>query len=238
MLIYDSPMYSFVMSPSAVPEIMLIDGEIYVIQDGTSKRLGTVSQINLQSSNFDDYIKKYEGYDHSELARDIRKNNITAYKVNPDTSVNGIELYYILKQISGETLIVYGHYQNGKVTNEIRFIYSIPSDVMYKKQTPYYDDESILVIEDAASLDEQKASIIERYAKGDIIVVLNAQIACAVQEILSGNVTTSFAQDMQAVLFYQAKGVPGSYEICGNTSMLESEINAAVEIIRIYQIIE
>ena len=127
-LIYDSPIYSFVMSASEVPEIEIEDGVIYTIAEGVKERLGTVSKININSFNFDSYIKKYEGFDHSKLASELRKDNKTAYEVTPDVSANGIELYYIMEQKNGETLIVYGHYDDGKKENEIRFIYSVAKE--------------------------------------------------------------------------------------------------------------
>jgi hypothetical protein len=46
--------------------------------------------------------------------------------ITPDSAV-GIGLYYIMEQKSGETLIVYGHYENGKKVGTIRFIYSVNS---------------------------------------------------------------------------------------------------------------
>ena len=116
------------MSASAVPQIEIEDGVIYTITEGTKERLGTVTEININRFNFDSFIKKYEGFDHSKLASELRKDNKTAYEVTPDASANGIELYYIMEQKDGEKLIVYGHYDDGKKENEIRFIYSVAAD--------------------------------------------------------------------------------------------------------------
>ena len=69
--------------------------------------------------------KFHEGFDHSELASELRKANKTTYEVTPDASVVGIEIYYIMEQKNGEMLIVYGHYDEGIKENEIRFIFSI-----------------------------------------------------------------------------------------------------------------
>ena len=125
MCIYDSPIYSFTMSTKAVPEIEIEDGVIYTIIDGEKERLGTVKKTNLNRSNFDSFIKQYEGFDHSKLGSELRKANKTTYEVTPDASVVGIEIYYIMEQKNGEMLIVYGHYDNGVKENEIRFIFSI-----------------------------------------------------------------------------------------------------------------
>lgn len=126
-LVYDSPIYSYVMHPSDVPEIEISDGVIYTITEGSKERLGTVNKINISYFNFDVFIKKYEGFDHSKSAKELRKNNKITYEVDPDASANGIEIYYVMEQNSGETLIVYGHYDNGKKQNEIRFIYRVYS---------------------------------------------------------------------------------------------------------------
>ena len=125
MCIYSSPIYSFYMKASAVPEIEIEDGVIYTIIDGEKERLGTVKKTNLNRSNFDSFIKQYEGFDHSKLGSELRKANKTTYEVTPDASVVGIEIYYIMEQKNGEMLIVYGHYDNGVKENEIRFIFSI-----------------------------------------------------------------------------------------------------------------
>jgi len=125
MCIYDSPIYSFTMSTKEVPEIEIEDGVIYTVTEGVKERLGTATKKTITYFNFDSFIKKYEGFDHSELASELRKANKTTYEVTPDASVVGIEIYYIMEQKNGEMLIVYGHYDNGVKENEIRFIFSI-----------------------------------------------------------------------------------------------------------------
>ena len=95
------------------------------MSDDSKLRLGTIKNININALNFDAFIKKYDGFDHSDLIRTLRKSNKTAYEVSPDGLVDGIGIYYVMEQKSGETLIVYGHYENNKKQNEIRFIYSI-----------------------------------------------------------------------------------------------------------------
>ena len=125
MCIYDSPIYSFTMSTKEVPKIEIEDGVIYTVTEGVKERLGTATKKTITYFNFDSFIKKYEGFDHSELASELRKANKTTYEVTPDASVVGIEIYYIMEQKNGEMLIVYGHYDNGVKENEIRFIFSI-----------------------------------------------------------------------------------------------------------------
>ena len=122
-LVYDAPMYSSYMAPSAVPLIEIESGVIYTTENGVRERLGAVKKTSIHSSNFDAFIQKDENFDHSELARSLRQNNKTAYEVVPDTPVTGIGLYYIMEQKSGETLIVYGHYKDNRKENIIRFIY-------------------------------------------------------------------------------------------------------------------
>lgn len=102
----------------------------------------------------------------------------------------------------------------------------------------YYTDKKVLVIEGLDALDEYRDSIVSRYTDGDIIVVLNIVAAYEVQGMLRESVAATFGQDMQAVIFYQANGVPGTYEITGNTSDLDNEIEEAVVIIKTYQAAE
>ncbi len=121
-LIYHSPGYSYVMSD--VPTIVIENNVIYTVSDGGKIKLGAVEEIDLDTSNFDALFYQ-GGFDYSELANELRTNNEKAYEVKCTTWVHGIEIYYVMKQKSGETLIVYGHYENGERSNEIRWIYSI-----------------------------------------------------------------------------------------------------------------
>ena len=123
--IYFSPIYSSMMYTDEVPEIEIEDGVIYTMTEGVKERLGTVKKKTITYSNFDSFIKKYEGFDHSELASELRKANKTTYEVTPDASIGGVGIYYIMEQKNGETLVVYGHYDEGKKENEIRYIFSI-----------------------------------------------------------------------------------------------------------------
>lgn len=120
-LIYDDPIYSYVMPPEAVPKIEIENGIIYTVFEGKRGRYGTVKAVDITYDNFDSYTKISEQFTSPAL---LRENNETAYEVIPD-SVIGIGLYYIMEQKSGETLIVYGHYEDGKKVGTIRFIYSV-----------------------------------------------------------------------------------------------------------------
>ena len=120
-LIYDDPIYSYVMSPEAVPNIEIENGIIYTVYEGKSGRYGTVKAVDITYDNFDSFTKISEQF---TSPRFLRENNEIAYEVTPD-SVIGIGLYYIMEQKSGETLIVYGHYEDGKKVGTIRFIYSV-----------------------------------------------------------------------------------------------------------------
>ena len=79
--------------------------------------------IDINYDNFDSFTKISEYFTSPTL---LRENNAKAYEISPDSAV-GIGLYYIMEQKSGETLIVYGHYENGKKVGTIRFIYSVNS---------------------------------------------------------------------------------------------------------------
>ncbi|MBQ2242563.1 MAG: hypothetical protein II319_10515, partial [Clostridia bacterium] len=120
-LIYDDPIYSYVMSPEAVPKIEIENGIIYTVFEGKSGRYGTVKTVDITYDNFDSFTKISEHFTSPAL---LRENNEIAYEVTPD-SVIGIGLYYIMEQKSGETLIVYGHYEDGKKVGTIRLIYSV-----------------------------------------------------------------------------------------------------------------
>lgn len=139
-LVYNAPMYSYVMAPSEVPAVIIEGDVIYTVTGGNKERYGTVTKQKLEKSNFDvffqgvgqgeyenaDYaVFQYGKYNISELIVSLRENNKTAYEVTPDSTAKGIEIYYVMKQNNGETLIVYGHYADGQKTNEIRFVYSI-----------------------------------------------------------------------------------------------------------------
>ncbi|MBQ8260070.1 MAG: M56 family metallopeptidase [Clostridia bacterium] len=120
-MIYDNPVYSYVMPPEAVPKIEFENGIIYTVSEGKRERYGTVKAVDITNDNFDSFTIISEQF---TSPRFLRENNETAYEVTPDSEV-GIGLYYIMEQKSGETLIVYGHYEDSKKVGVIRFIYSV-----------------------------------------------------------------------------------------------------------------
>lgn len=121
MLIYDAPSYSWVLSSQEVPKIVISDGTVYA--DG--ERYGTVSKTKLTKQNFDNLIGMYPGFDYSEKASELRKNNATAYLITPDAEEGGVGLYYYLIQNDGSELLVYGHYKAGERDGVIRWIFQI-----------------------------------------------------------------------------------------------------------------
>ena len=130
--IYIALQYSYGMAPSLVPTIEIADGILYTLTDGNRERIGTVKKTSMTYFNFDTFFIKYDGlvqyFDYSESAKNLRLNNKTAYEVIPDTA-QGIELYYIMEQKTGETIIVYGQYDgNGEKKNEIYFVYQRVGD--------------------------------------------------------------------------------------------------------------
>ena len=120
-MIYDDLVFSYAMSPEAVPEITIENGILFTVSNGQKERYGTVKTIELTYENFDSYTKVFEQFGPPAL---LRENNKVTYEVTPDP-INGIGLYYIMEQKSGERLIVYGHYEDGKKEGLIRFIYSV-----------------------------------------------------------------------------------------------------------------
>ena len=120
-MIYDNPVYSYVMPPEAVPKIEFENGVIYTVAEGKKERYGTVKAVDITYDNFDSFTIISEQFT-SPTPRFLRENNEIAYEVTPDSEV-GIGLYYVMEQKSGERLIVYGHYENGEKLGEIRFIY-------------------------------------------------------------------------------------------------------------------
>ena len=120
-MIYDDPRFSYVMPPESVPQITIENGILYTVSNGNKQRYGTVKAIEITYDNFDAFTKAYEEFQAPTL---LRENNNVTYEVTPDP-ISGIGLYYIMEQKSGERLIVYGHYENGKKEGLIRFIYSM-----------------------------------------------------------------------------------------------------------------
>lgn len=119
-LLYAEPSLSWVLS--SVPEVAL-DADIGTVIDvERAQPLGTISATTLTRADFDRLLTAYGGQ-YSELAEEILQNNDVAYVVCP-SSPDGVDLYYILIQNDGSTLLVYGHYEGGKKNDFIRWIFN------------------------------------------------------------------------------------------------------------------
>ncbi len=119
-LIYDALPFSYVMDKTLVPKVQVCGNVLHNITDG--QELGTVLQIELADTDFVNLMGKY-GESDKQKAVQIQQDNDITYEVTPIDS-NGIGLYYVLLQKDGSTLLVYGHYENGKKKNDcIRWIY-------------------------------------------------------------------------------------------------------------------
>ncbi len=119
-LVYDDPNYSYLISFSLVPRASVKDGILY---SENGKRLGEATEITLKKSNFDNFmITEFNGR-KVKTGKQIRSENKVAYKITP-TSPDGVDLYYVLIQKNGDTLIVYGHYDtDGNPEKTIRWIF-------------------------------------------------------------------------------------------------------------------
>ena len=94
------------------------DGSLYTIVDGIKKRVGAVKKTQITHFN-------YDVFDTSELAKSLMNNNKTAYELVLNSTYTGSEVYYIMEQKTGETLVVYGQYKNGEKVHEVNYIYSV-----------------------------------------------------------------------------------------------------------------
>lgn len=96
----------------------------------------------------------------------------------------------------------------------------------------YLNDDNVMMVHTLSQLDGSRDELKKRYADGDMILVFDVNVAYEVQAITRNSVSTTFSEDMQAVIFYQIDGVSGTYEITGNSSALHKEIEEAISIIR------
>ena len=128
-IVYASPYLSFIMDPSLVPTLEIKDNILYETDGDFTRRLGTVFEIVLNYSTFKDYFEFYSTDKDEELIKHLLENNSKAYEITLDSPEPGIDLYYIMEQKDGSTLIVYGHYENGTKSNFIRWIYKTERSV-------------------------------------------------------------------------------------------------------------
>ena len=94
------------------------DGSLYTVVDGIKKRIGAVKKTQITHFN-------YDVFDTSELAKSLMNNNKTAYELVLDSTYTGLEVYYIMEQKTGETVVVYGEYKNGEKQHDVKYIFSV-----------------------------------------------------------------------------------------------------------------
>ncbi len=125
-LVYSAPVYSYVIDPSLVPSSLadkIDDNEDDLYNGATLERLGSYKKIELTKSDFLQMMGEY-GEEYSQLGNELQQNNNYAYEIHPPTP-EAIDLYYVLEQNDKSMLLVYGHYENGEKTNEIRWIFDV-----------------------------------------------------------------------------------------------------------------
>ena len=120
-LIYFSPAYSYVMQTNEVPFVQMDNANR--LYDLSGKQLGSLCSVDLNETDFVDSVGTY-GEEYRVIADWILQKTVAAYKVEP-LSPQAIDLCYVIVQSDGTTLLVYGHYNDGRFNNEIRWIYSI-----------------------------------------------------------------------------------------------------------------
>ena len=132
-LLYSAPVYSYVIDPSLVPSrfFIKVDGalqaeENILYDSATDTALGEYNRVALSESDFVQMMGRC-GEEYSELGKDIQRNNNYAYEIQP-IEPNVIDIYYILLQNDKSILVVYGHYESGEKTNEIRWIFDAGND--------------------------------------------------------------------------------------------------------------
>ena len=124
-LLYAAPALSWVINE--VPRVIVKDGQLFsVVEDnllGMTGLIGRVSEITLTEADFYNLISE-SGGQYAGVAEDILENNLKAYEVNPIPRA-AVDLYYVLMQKDGTTILVYGHYANGEKSDFIRWIFQI-----------------------------------------------------------------------------------------------------------------
>lgn len=119
MLIFAEPSLSCVISE--VPTVTIQGDELYDAE--SEKLLGAVSETVLTDGTFAQLATSYAGH-YGEIAEELQQSNEVIYEVIPVDS-DGVDLYYVLRQKDGTTVLVYGHYANGEKTDFIRWIFRI-----------------------------------------------------------------------------------------------------------------
>jgi len=123
-LLFTEPSLSWVISE--VPDVFIKDGRLLCTAEG-GLPLGTVTEFTLTKDAFPNLISGYEGL-FTYVVEGILQNNSVAYEVHPATfssSNLSVNLYYVLEQKDGSTILVYGHYANNEKNDFIRWIFRI-----------------------------------------------------------------------------------------------------------------
>jgi hypothetical protein len=117
-LLYASPAASWV--TSEVPKVIVKDGHFY--NEEPYSLQGRAWEITLTEDSFPN-MYEFEGV-NAGIVDDILQNNLVAYEVKP-ISLSAVDLYYVLTQKDGSTILVYGHYKDGEKSDFIRWIFRI-----------------------------------------------------------------------------------------------------------------
>ena len=119
-LIYSAPALSWV--TSYVPEVR-IQGNHLLYDAKKEELLGTVSKTEITDETFSSFWETANNQ-YSALADSLRQNNVVFYEVHPAVPSN-VDLYYVMLQKDGSSLLVYGHYENGEKIGFVRWIFSV-----------------------------------------------------------------------------------------------------------------
>ncbi|MBE6679003.1 MAG: hypothetical protein E7598_00605 [Ruminococcaceae bacterium] len=125
-LVYDCPMFSFVMSADAAPDYRLHgDLTFEEMTDDTINTLGTMQEITLT----DDFDEAFDGYG-IEVAANIRENNRRTWELRYLDKLNYIyHLYMLFEQNDGAYYIAVGYYNCGDDGDDIiRWVYKVKKE--------------------------------------------------------------------------------------------------------------
>jgi len=118
-VIYDAPMFSFVLTPANAPLYMISDtmelhsDEITQFSDGETENgfilRGTMTEVKLSKENFDDLFEELDYMPWTnDRAAQLRKDNEKTWRVDDLINPNDV-FYYILKQKNGDIYLSYGY---------------------------------------------------------------------------------------------------------------------------------
>ncbi len=122
-LVYDAPMFSFVMTADAAPDYRLFgDLTFEELTGDTINTLGTMQEITL-TNEFD------ASFDLSgkEFSAELRKNNRRAWKLYVPTiaSLRNSDIYILLEQKDGTYYICIGYTYEDNQSSLIRWVYRV-----------------------------------------------------------------------------------------------------------------